>query len=157
MKPALERRARGALFQDSIRALSGCVLSGFDLLPALAAQDADETAHRVLLPARDFHDLGQSRAFGALHHGDHLRLVVGARFGCAFLRPHRREALVGELLERVRCVPTGVVAGASSGDKRWTVVGNYLGPCRSKKAQITAGPFGPLGVGPKIRGARQYG
>jgi hypothetical protein len=32
-----------------------------------------------------------------------------------------------------------------------------LGCCRLKKAQITAGPFGSLGVGPKIRGARQYG
>ena len=28
----------------------------------------------------------------------------------------------------------------------------YLGRCRSKKAQITAGPFGSLGVGPKSRG-----
>jgi hypothetical protein len=29
---------------------------------------------------------------------------------------------------------------------------SYLGRCRSKKAQITAGPFGSLGVGPKSRG-----
>ena len=34
---------------------------------------------------------------------------------------------------------------------------SYLGCCRLKKAQINAGPFGSLGVGPKIRGARQYG
>jgi hypothetical protein len=33
---------------------------------------------------------------------------------------------------------------------------SYLSCCRLKKAQITAGPFGSLGVGPKIRGARQY-
>ncbi len=28
----------------------------------------------------------------------------------------------------------------------------YLGRCRSKKAQITAGPFGSLGAGPNNRG-----
>lgn len=28
----------------------------------------------------------------------------------------------------------------------------YLGRCRSKKAQITAGPFSSLSIGPKIRG-----
>jgi len=31
---------------------------------------------------------------------------------------------------------------------------SLLGCCRLKKAQITADPFGFLGVGPKIRGAR---
>ena len=30
--------------------------------------------------------------------------------------------------------------------------GSYPGFCRSKKAQITAGPFGSLGVGPRSRG-----
>ena len=29
---------------------------------------------------------------------------------------------------------------------------SYFGRCRSKKAQITAGPFGSLGAGPKNRG-----
>jgi hypothetical protein len=33
----------------------------------------------------------------------------------------------------------------------------YLDACRSKKAQITAGPFGSLGDGPKPLGCRRYG
>ena len=33
----------------------------------------------------------------------------------------------------------------------------YLAACRSKKAQITAGPFGSLGDGPKPLGCRRYG
>ena len=41
------------------RGLPRCVLRGFDLLATLAAQDADEPAHRVLLPAGGLHDLGQ--------------------------------------------------------------------------------------------------
>jgi hypothetical protein len=39
---------------------------------------ADEAAYGVRLPVHGFHDLGQRRALGALHHGDHLRLLVGA-------------------------------------------------------------------------------
>ena len=32
------------------------------------------------------------------------------------------------------------------------ILSSYFGRCRSKKAQITAGPFGSLGAGPKNRG-----
>ena len=46
----------------------------------------------------------------------------------------------------------------ATGTKVLAVLGvSYLGCCRLKKAQINAGPFGSLGDGPKIRGARQYG
>ena len=31
----------------------------------------------------------------------------------------------------------------------------YFDPCRSKKFQITSGPFGSVGDGPKSRGARR--
>ena len=34
---------------------------------------------------------------------------------------------------------------------------SYRGGCRSKKAQISAGPFGSIGDGPNNRGRRQYG
>jgi len=40
--------------------------------------DADEPEHRVRLPASGLHDLGQRCAFGALHHGDYFRFLVGA-------------------------------------------------------------------------------
>ena len=66
------------LFPDLVRPFARGVLGGLDLLPSLAAQDADEAANRVRLPARSFHDFGQCRTFGALHHGDHLGLLVGA-------------------------------------------------------------------------------
>ena len=42
-------------------ALARGVLGRLDLLPSLAAQDADEAAHGVLLPARGVHDLSQCR------------------------------------------------------------------------------------------------
>jgi len=56
--------ARG-LLRDAVAALPGGVLRGFDLLAALAAQDADEAAHRVLLPAGGSGDFGEGRALGA--------------------------------------------------------------------------------------------
>jgi hypothetical protein len=40
-----------------------------------AAEDADEAAHRMLLPAGRFHDLGQGHALGALYHRDHVRFL----------------------------------------------------------------------------------
>ena len=48
------------LLGDAIGALPSRVLRAFNFLAALARQDADEPA-RVRLPARGFHDLGQSR------------------------------------------------------------------------------------------------
>jgi hypothetical protein len=54
------------------------VLGRLDLLPSLAAKDTDEASHGVRLPARGFHDLGERGALRALHHGDYLRLLVGA-------------------------------------------------------------------------------
>jgi hypothetical protein len=55
-----------------------CVLGRLDLLPSLAAQDADEAAHCVRLPASGFHDFAQRTAFGSLHHRDHFGFLVGA-------------------------------------------------------------------------------
>jgi hypothetical protein len=55
-----------------------CVLGRLDLLPSLAAQDADEAAYSVRLPISGFHDLAQRSAFGSLHHRDHFGLLVGA-------------------------------------------------------------------------------
>ncbi len=50
--------------------------------PPFAAEDADEAAQRVRLPACRLHDLGQGRAFGALRNRtlvsqpDQLKVVV---------------------------------------------------------------------------------
>jgi hypothetical protein len=62
--------------------------SGFDFSRRLAAEDADEAADGVLLPARRLDDLRQCRPFGALHEGDHLGLLarsVRSRFAAASL------------------------------------------------------------------------
>jgi hypothetical protein len=81
------------LLCDLVRALARGVLGRLDHLASFAAQKADESAqkadestHRMQLPARGGHDLGQGRTLGALHHRDHLGLLVGAiRFGFAGL------------------------------------------------------------------------
>ena len=61
------------LLRDFVAALPGGVLRGLDLLPTLAAQDADEAAHSVLLPSGGFLRF-------RLHHRDHLSILVGSRF-----------------------------------------------------------------------------
>ena len=48
----------GRLLRDAIAALPGGVLRGFDLLAALAPQDANEAPDRMRLPGRGFHNLG---------------------------------------------------------------------------------------------------
>ena len=47
-----------------------------DLFPSHAAQDADEAAYGVRLPAGRLDDLGKGGALGALHHRDHLGFLV---------------------------------------------------------------------------------
>jgi hypothetical protein len=47
---------------DLVGAFAVRALGRFDLLASLAAEDADEASHGVLLPARGFQDLGQRRA-----------------------------------------------------------------------------------------------
>src|ERR1700722_12139738 len=74
------------LLRDVVAALPGGVLRGLDLLPALAPQNADETPHRVLLPARCFDDFSERHTLGTLHHRDHLCFFVGSRFTCALRR-----------------------------------------------------------------------
>src|ERR1700733_3181748 len=66
-----------SLLGDLVRALPGGVLRGLDLLAALAGEDADEATDGVLLPARSCYDLSQRRTLGALHHRDHVGLLVG--------------------------------------------------------------------------------
>jgi hypothetical protein len=66
------------LFPDLVGPFASGVLGRLDLLSSLAAQDADEAAYGVRLPASCLHDLGKRGAFGALHHLDDLGLLVGA-------------------------------------------------------------------------------
>src|SRR5260370_23342698 len=66
------------LFADLVRPLARGVLRRLDLLPSLAALDADETAYCVRLPACGFHDLGKGGALGGRHHLDHFGFLVGA-------------------------------------------------------------------------------
>src|SRR5207302_7957778 len=76
------------LFRDLVCPFARGVLGRLDLLPSLAAQDADEAAYGMRLPVRCFHDLRESRAFRALHHCDDLGFLVGAvrlRLGSCFL------------------------------------------------------------------------
>ena len=76
------------LLGDAIRAFPGGVLRRFDLLAALAAQDADEAAHRVRCQPVAFMISASVCAFGAFHHCDHFGLLVGAihlRFLAIFL------------------------------------------------------------------------
>jgi hypothetical protein len=54
------------LFPDLVRPFARGVLGRLDLLPSLTAQDADEAANRVRLPACSLHDLGQRYALRAL-------------------------------------------------------------------------------------------
>lgn len=84
------RKLRGWLLHYAVAALPSGVFRGFDFLAALAAENADEAPHGVLLPARRFHDFRQRHALSALHHRDHVGLLIGARLGGAFLRPSAR-------------------------------------------------------------------
>jgi hypothetical protein len=68
----------GTFLIPTPRSFTPGVLGRLDPLPSLAAEDADESPHRVRLPASGFHDFGKCGALGALHHRDHFRLLVGA-------------------------------------------------------------------------------
>ena len=50
-----------ALLRDAVGSLPGGVLRGFDLLSALAAEDADEASNGVVLPARGVHGVDKQR------------------------------------------------------------------------------------------------
>jgi hypothetical protein len=78
--------------RDVVAALPGGILRGLDLLTALAPQDADEAAHRMLRPARGFDNLGERRALPASSSRSPL-LLVGPRFGRALLRPGVRRCV----------------------------------------------------------------
>jgi hypothetical protein len=90
-----------------VAALPGGILRGLDLLTALAPQDADEAAHRMLRPARGFDNLGERRALPASSSQSPL-LLVGPRFGRTLLGPVRVVAWplggrdVGRRLRNVR-------------------------------------------------------
>jgi hypothetical protein len=62
-----ERTNKKAEVIALMKRTKGATLGRFDLLSALAAQDADEAPDRVRLPLRDGHNLRQRRALGALH------------------------------------------------------------------------------------------
>ena len=66
---------------------------GLPTMAALAAEEAHEAAHGVLLPAGRFHDVGQSCALGPLPHRDDFgflvaepRSLIARRFTGSFLR-----------------------------------------------------------------------
>jgi hypothetical protein len=95
-RPGRNRKRRldggmcSALPRNLVRASAVRALGRFDLLASFAAQDAGKAPHRVGLLAGCLHDLGQRRALGAFHHGDHLSLLVGAvrfRFSGRLLGP----------------------------------------------------------------------
>jgi hypothetical protein len=98
---------RGGLLFNLVRALVVSVLQGLDLLPTLAAENADKAADRVLLPACRFHDLGQRHTLRAFYHSDYFGLLVGARFGCVFLRPAAPRSLRRGLLRPSPLRPHG--------------------------------------------------
>src|SRR5450756_1476111 len=66
------------LFGDAVRPLASGVLRRLDPLTCFTAQQGNEAAHGVRLPARCFPDLVERHTLGALHHRDHLRLLVAA-------------------------------------------------------------------------------
>jgi hypothetical protein len=66
------------LFPDFVRSARPRLSWTTRSSPLLAAQDADEPAYGVGLPASAFHDLGQRGAICALHHRNDLGLLVGA-------------------------------------------------------------------------------
>jgi hypothetical protein len=108
------------LLRDAVVALPGGVLRRLDLLAALAAEDADEAAHRVRLPAGGFYDLGQGDAPGALYHGDYFRFLIAAGFIGTLLRPGATRTLAGDFLALPLAGATSVVGCAPSGDSRAT-------------------------------------
>src|SRR5690349_15317115 len=68
----------GNLLRDLVPPFAGRVLRRFNRLSTLAAEDADEAANRVRLPAGRCHDLRQRSALGPFHHRDDLGLLVSA-------------------------------------------------------------------------------
>jgi hypothetical protein len=89
----------GWLLRNSIRALSGGVLGRFDPLPTLAAQDAHETPHSVLLPARGFHDLGQGAPFARFISAITSAFLLSTTWSCPIcamevIMPERNAAVV---------------------------------------------------------------
>ena len=83
------------------------ILRGLNLLAALAAQSADETTDRVLLPARRFDDLGQARALCAFHQRDDFRLLVRNSVAPVCARA-RGIAWGGDFFDRVLSVATDI-------------------------------------------------
>src|SRR5947209_1935495 len=71
------------LGSDAVVALPGRVLRRLDLLAGLAAENAHEAAHRMLLPSRCPNDLIEADAVGPQHHCDHLGLFVVRLWGRA--------------------------------------------------------------------------
>ena len=111
---------RGCLLRDAIRALPGGVLGGFDLLPALTAQDAYETADRVSLPARGLHNLRQVAPLARFIRAITSAFLLARDSVAPLCARARCEALAGDFFDRVLSVPTGAAGGATSGDRCWT-------------------------------------
>src|SRR5215469_8131202 len=85
---------------DLVCPLAIGALSGFDLLGSLLSQDADKATDRVRLPGSGFHDLGERRAFCALHQRDYLSLsarALGLPLGLCFLGAARLPCDLGFL------------------------------------------------------------
>src|ERR1019366_7571181 len=71
-------RSRGPHLRSLVGAGTLLALGGLDLR-ALLAEDRDEAAHRVLLPASGRHDLGEGGSALAADQGDDLVFLRGAR------------------------------------------------------------------------------
>lgn len=91
--PPLQRSSvvHRKVWNKHLRLLSRGVLGRSIFSPPLLSRRLTKP-RAVCLPLRGHRDLGQRRGFGALHHSDHLSLLVGAvrfRFGSRFLRTER--------------------------------------------------------------------
>lgn len=91
------RKLHWWLLGDLVRALPGVSLRRLDLLRSLAAEDADETPHGVLLTARGGYDLTQRRASGAFQQRDDFDLLVA----CVRLRFASHPLRLVRLLRRL--------------------------------------------------------
>lgn len=121
-----------ALLRQPIAVLPVGAFGGFDLEPALAAQQAYEAAYRVPLPACGFDDCSYRCALGALHHGDHFRLLAAARFDLDTTRPRvqtdatasrrSKKAAVIAMMKRAKGVTLEEIIG-TTGWQRHTVRG----------------------------------
>jgi hypothetical protein len=89
------RRKRRRLLDDLIGPLTSRVFGRLDRVAALAAENAYEPAHGVLLPARRFHDLGQRSTVRASHHRNDLGLLIAVI--CNFISVRRAGRLLGSL------------------------------------------------------------